>query len=578
MDTFNSTTVMQQIEQEMDTRLPYRVGWPTLPVLPVVEEWDEDGTIFDKWTLAKIRRILLHEHIIKRFHLEPSYRFNRGQEKRPTLKISAVYDPALGNNTWIEAVKSIRQYLLSKGNDATIEIIDIAANYGHGRKPIDDDETGKKFREFLPTLHSLLVHHSWVALDLVDMSPKEADPSRPTIIISALDANSESWWSDTLPLIRNRAPAGLDIELRLGDEDMLASAHSDPRISIPAIAPMGACCGASGSQETGALGGLVVLGNEDLNLGLTCHHVLCKDSPGAQCIAPDHKLSTIVVAPSDKSIQDYTEDLDKSARCYESLKMQRHYRYTKSSKWVRIDERKVENRTRLEKKTISAIDRRLGGIFASSGFRSAMYDEDTGGLEDKDGNKLQWALDWCLVAPRPERGVSRVVTDVREYFGLKLSKNARPQEYRSLNGATTLSVVRKSPSGWARGRISKTPSVLNPVFFKKAHNPEAHEPDMHAVDNLDDCNRPVLAYGIVTGSSSEMFLNRGDSGTMVLLDESGDTAVIAGLGFASNSASGVAYMTPMRVVIQDIENVTGKTVSVPQYGGQFTDDFNDTTL
>jgi hypothetical protein len=51
---------------------------------------------------------------------------------------------------------------------------------------------------------------------------------------------------------------------------------------------------------------------------------------------------------------------------------------------------------------------------------------------------------------------------------------------------------------------------------------------------------------------------------VVLLNESGVQAVAVGLKFAANEATNVSYMTPMRLVIRDIESITGAKVVQPE--------------
>ncbi|KAH8732077.1 hypothetical protein GQ44DRAFT_767116 [Phaeosphaeriaceae sp. PMI808] len=549
------STEMNQLDQQVDTRLSYRVGWPTLPVLPV--ESKTDRTLVSKETLSKIKEILQSREV-PYFAVDIGYRFNHGQEPQPTVTVPVqYYNPVTGNSSWIEAVKAIRRYMISINNNMAIEIIDWFAYRGRFTQPIDsnDDTTTDNWKSFFPILQTHIQRHQWITLDVINRGLK-VDKCSPTIVITARDANSESWWSDTLPLLREKAPPGLEIELLVGDtiftSDWVGTTSSYDKFTVP----MGSSCGFTGAKDCGTLGGQVALGNKSLPFGLSNHHVLGRNLAKHESTEPEKGLHISVVSPSDQDHECFQKGLRESA----SNLLKRIKRYEKDitkSRLTAACKLQLEEVKKVQSAT-EPFNRNFGKIYASSGFRSAVYDEDTGRLKDADGKQLEWALDWCLVAIEAHkdaqgsptqlyRGIEDCVTGVTSQ--IMLDPAVAVTNYRRLNGATGIKVAKKGrTTNWTTGNISKIASVINGEVF-------------------GNYKGPVLCYAIASTRKTYNFLEPGDSGSLVFLNQATESPEIVGLGFASNDSSMVSYMTPMHVVVKDIKQVTKQAVQLPCLAG-----------
>jgi hypothetical protein len=102
-------------------------------------------------------------------------------------------------------------------------------------------------------------------------------------------------------------------------------------------------------------------------------------------------------------------------------------------------------------------------------------------------------------------------------------------------------------TGWTTGKVSSVPSVITLQ------------------------GRGVLVYTIVGKKKRIPFLEPGDIGSLVLLDQRQASKVsgeaIVGLGFAAAETSGASYMITMHLIIDHIEHVTNGKVIEPRYAG-----------
>ncbi|KAH8728025.1 hypothetical protein GQ44DRAFT_724569 [Phaeosphaeriaceae sp. PMI808] len=437
-------TSIDQFDQEVDTRLPYRVGWPKLPVLPV--EAENSSKLFSQELRSHVSEIL-HTHQIAGT-IQPAYRFNRGQEGKLTLVIVVHDGLGMDHSSWPAALKDI--HVLNKGLDK--------------------------------------------------------DSCRPTVVLTARDASSLSWWDNTLPKLRRQIPKGLEIELLFGDNIFNVTWTEDETWTSTMASYdaskilMGSSCGVSGTKGSRTLRG--------------------------------------------------------------SLKLEGY------------------NKAKADQTTINAFDRRAGKVFASSGFRSAIYDEDTRGMKDDNNQPLEWALDWCLVAPKPE-GSRHVDNTVQGSTArMPLTEGALVDHYCKLNVTTDIDIAKKGrTTDWTTGKINPVASVLKKkTLFLNSKTLSilkgiAIHPldDFKARDGSKAYGRPVLCYVVVATGRSKLLMMLGDSGSFVLSNEAREQARLLGLAFGSNSASLVAYMTPMRVVAKDIKYVTGHDLEYPSFAGDINE-------
>jgi hypothetical protein len=102
-----------------------------------------------------------------------------------------------------------------------------------------------------------------------------------------------------------------------------------------------------------------------------------------------------------------------------------------------------------------------------------------------------------------------------------------------------------------------------------SESPTASRPRLCCTYGVEACVQPRLTcLWDQVHLKNRKFLSPGDSGSVVLLKEPGEKAVVVGLGYAANRVTMVSYVMPIDFVQKDIEHVTGCRMTEPVYGGE----------
>lgn len=279
-----------EIEENIDSRLSYRKGWPILAPLPLRIVYDGGAISYFPNRAKHIPKI---ELLLQLQRVEPRsidivdrvpFAAAKTDESTATLLITA--EPGTGN--MFMAVRDIRKYLSSQDIHVAIELIDERAHWMR-TYPVTSVEPATI--ESWKTMRNHVVDYldesgiDWVSVNVLhrglDMS-KDLCP--PTIVISARNAASSRWWDEILPNVRNMCRTQLEVELVREDEvafdpyELAKNAGGTLNIDVfDKIIPMGASCGPVSSIGSGTIGGGVTLRRNGQDLGvfaLSNHHVV----------------------------------------------------------------------------------------------------------------------------------------------------------------------------------------------------------------------------------------------------------------------------------------------------------------
>lgn len=281
-----------EIEENIDSRLDFRRGWPTLAPLPLKVVHGDAASYFPNYDkhLSQIQLLLELQRVqpqgINIVHRIPLGATN-ADESTATLFITV--KQGAGNSYM--AVRDIRKYLASHDIHVAIEIIDERAQL-------------IKTYAILPSETEVLYHWSrvrdlvtkklddiktkWVSVTLLrrglDLS---RDSCPPTVVISARDAANSKWWNEILPAIRNQCRPHFHVELVPEDnsifdpqEDAKLAGSLLPISQFTSQVPMGGSCGPASTIGNGTMGGILRLRQPDQNLdvcGLSNNHVVESD-------------------------------------------------------------------------------------------------------------------------------------------------------------------------------------------------------------------------------------------------------------------------------------------------------------
>ncbi|KAF2108556.1 hypothetical protein BDV96DRAFT_652807 [Lophiotrema nucula] len=583
----------------IDRRLPYRIGSPWLPVLPVLTtDIDDIEAILPNKSQIAIGDIL------RRLSINASFagfvhRHNRGQAtNRNTVTLLIVSE--LKTEQDIEkcetAVHRICENAAQSRSNCAVEIIDCQAFPAHLPVfpiPETSQHLVAVWNSLLPQLQTLIESRQWVTIDGMLQRRPHSVP-RPTAIISAKDANDSIWWDELLPDIRElflKNNWDFDVALLHLDRSPLSGdeARGD-RVDEPEIhegwyenpVGVGSSCGIAGSESSGTLGGRFVLTKDNiaLEMGLTSANVLLRGSTFDMTTGPfrpSTSLSTVkVVSPSE---QDHAREVKARETLLDSATNEAAM-YTGGNDAVAlgthfqsfVDKKNMYQRRRDE---ANAADCHLGSVYASSGQITTPNPQYEGALRDN------WALDWALVKMTPSKTIASHVRHV--------PSSARFQSFDKISKWYSISAdvshnVRKfgRSTGWTTGRVNLLQSAMkldggDSVDWYSNEPPllgEGSTVDKVTFSKGGFGGQVVHCHSVVDTrdwKTHHRFLRPGDSGSLVLydgnLDEDGVVAVV-GLSVGENDASRASYMTPIDLVIGHIEEVTGGTVTYPRKGGR----------
>ncbi|KAF1998579.1 hypothetical protein P154DRAFT_577921 [Amniculicola lignicola CBS 123094] len=500
----------------IDNRLPYRIGSPILPALPVVGD----------------------------------------QSRHETLLVisKATEESAL---VWALAVTQIRKHFNTIGLNYEIEIIDQRAHEGLHTMAIDPIQLNVNNwnEEILPTILQHLNERKWLSVDILRREhPLAKDLFPMSVVISAQDADNQDWWENILPGLRrylntNKMSHVQIVVLFLQDLFLCDGIQTPPNMELLHTVygekdewPMGASCSRAGVQSSGTLGCRVVLQSEDksLYMGLTNFHVLKGSNTSSVVIPsdPDHQIA-IETSKKDVELAQDKVDYDQEKAIAKGCEAQESYQVT-----LRHQEMQQQN--------ISNFDRQAGTIYATSGF-SVWTESD----------KASWIMDWGLFQTAADRTVSPRLP----YHGGARLKSIRGDRYGSiLRKEYVYDVIKRGrSSGWTKGTISAIQSAVQVSLLPPV---EAAGPSQIQIPEYGP--RALYCFAIITKNHTP-FLQSGDSGAAIMLNESGldqNDGVIVGLGFTRNTSTEASYMIPIDLVMKSIEKDTDCKIVEPFYVGE----------
>lgn len=450
-------------------------------------------------------------------------------------------------------------------------------------------------------------------------------PSRekqPTAIISARDADDQSWWDRTIPALAQLLQSNdLNVDivlLYLKDLEFMTtngstgphSIISDEFYQVPI--KMGTSCALSQSSFTssGTLGGKIKLRNNKslVELGLTNYHVMKDGLPNKGSLSGPFppgsgKTYRNATSPSNSDHEAFVKALNDSLidvkKQYQEQTQTLEFLDENDTSWTSTTfavkryfhlQRLLE--VQLEEST--GASRHIGRIYAASGFRTCKNGRMPVDIPE---SRRDWALDWCLIQMDKSKPISNELSNLPSSVGVL--ENVAVTRYCSISRTPNYKVIKRGrTSGYTSGTISAIDSTIryakgqwvrqDGVGGRKVYrhnisqiNPKARLQDTSQTDHISPTNDQipleeawhdelVSVFPIISTKKTVLkFMEPGDSGSLILLDRAKPTlAPIIGLGFSGNDVSGVSYMMPIDLILKDIEAVTGGKVIEPRYAGE----------
>ncbi|KAF2733702.1 hypothetical protein EJ04DRAFT_524237 [Polyplosphaeria fusca] len=589
MATAATTTTKHVLCGIIDERLPYRIGCPVLPVLPVESTPAFTPVIQDKFSFYIQVQTILRKLIRPKIH-GFLHRFSHNTSPTGTLTflVTATYGPG-SQAKWRTCVLKLRRLIINETKtQVAVEIIDtaVAFRYPPPKVILNQENVIIAASKLLPKVIDMICQYQWISIDVLCWYLPGVIPSyQPAIVICARDALDTMWWSNTLPKIRKLLyEAGGHLKVVLLFLDTLSLMICEPPdtdkpntwpepdtfiaqgMYEPNEPNMGTSCGREGSKHSGTLGGAVQLkkNGKTYNLGLTNCHVLLDDTDInlKKRLPPSPHLRRMkVMSPSD---EDHSF-VWKQRRAKLREVHRDHLQY--SREWGEIPERQgiIDDLRGYEDSAWQSLakakdfrdKREIGTIYAVSGYKTCALE----GITD------DYALDWGLIELNSHSKICNIVPD--------FSGDRTVPPGTQINTWTPIGIKsqyrvakRGRTSLWTTGKINTLPSTLN-CFYLGPENPTNMAQD--TIKNIPFDKERVVTYCIIEDKEKKEkeFLKSGDSGSLALLaplndSDPGPPGAIVGLCFASNLSTGAAYMTSMEMVVKNIEDVTGGTVTMPR--------------
>lgn len=210
-------------EVVIDSRLPYRIGCPILPAMPVKtlhsHNVEASGPI-PGYRESDITGVLAkHEILVHGILL--AGRATDGMDPKDsdpiTLVILSTYKDGC-QEKWVNAVKEMRTNLVQNKIDWTIELVDRGVYYESPEiGPIlsTDKDIIQGWAKVRPDFFEIIEARDWVSVEVFyrDFPSREKQPS---VIICARDAGSSPWWDSTIPALKQLLQANdLNIDIVL---------------------------------------------------------------------------------------------------------------------------------------------------------------------------------------------------------------------------------------------------------------------------------------------------------------------------------------------------------------------------
>jgi hypothetical protein len=167
---------------------------------------------------------------------------------------------------------------------------------------------------------------------------------------------------------------------------------------------------------------------------------------------------------------------------------------------------------------------------------------------------MEFLMDWGLVKIASTRQLFHDLPDGPD--AVQMGPMSEIVNYRMLDFDQEYKVAKfGGTSGWTTGAINRA------AFYLRLRDDDS---SLLPVGPAHRFGKVGLACGILDDKKETDFIEPGDSGSIVLLNEVTIEACAVGLGFASNQSNYVSYMVPCDLVVKNTEKVTKCKVTTPQ--------------
>ncbi|PGG96002.1 hypothetical protein AJ80_09882 [Polytolypa hystricis UAMH7299] len=496
----------EEIEKHIDTRLPYRTGWPKLATLPLVTRFEKNlDSQFPN--ISKIEASLEEQRL---FPILPS-----------EIELVSLWEQGL--------------------RDQTIE-----------------------------TLDNSHLRWTSLSVFRCGFKEDSLEKCIPTILISAADANADRWWEDILPAIRTLSAPNMEVCLIQGDQfimDSRTGAESAARrlqvadFSKPEIS-MGTSCGLAGEKGSGTMGGMVRLEKGGQNFGvfgLSNHHIMMSSGLKAgkdnNIISQSPFLTKVLVSWSAdvRSVAVTANNVSMppthpSVQLESFIKEEIEGTPDKIGLRVKVEMGEEFKRSVLQnaERTLAKFEQEVSVIQNSNRLAGHLY--STSGYRTANMNGEDWALDWSLTKLDISRRMENTIPSGASPADFMDSQSCLNKYSDVIHGRLKVAKYGRC-TGWTEGVVTAIQTVFS--------------------DFGSPYGKKVVAWAAGTTLYPNNFAVPGDSGSVVFDadDKSSYKCCWVGLLFAANEGMEIVFFAPMSLVLKDISNVTGCTVVEPVKSG-----------
>ncbi|KZM28701.1 uncharacterized protein EKO05_0009896 [Ascochyta rabiei] len=570
----------EEIQNDMDNKkVPYRRGWPDLQSLPLNSTDLHIENLFSRPQrddiMARARTIFAVQRLVTDFQ-EITFRLPDNVNADGSTDLSAFVtflftaDMVKDVDKVDRVIIQIRQSFMQVPafNDISIECLHLGclvAPPTYAVSPNDVTVRSKSEAVVDFVMQQLKKERCvWLCIEVVRRGlVEDTDRCQPTILITTPTANELRWYTTVLPGIRNflvkKAPA-FQIELLRADSLFRARKQHPPTdkvdgTSYEKIVTMGSSVGIEGDEFSGGtLGGVVTLeggGQPTVRCGITNWHVVRDsrlDKHKTLFQKPQYMLS-----PSTQDHQGYLGHFQARMK-----------NYAKNSEQGDCSAQALWKNANTQHNNIAKIDRTIGFVHTASGFRSMTTpryatDSMTGSNDnDKVKNQLRFSLDWALIAVASS--TDRVLLNVLPDKNLLVNSDNEVNGSFICNQWSTFNVNKNMvkvakvgrTSGWTFGHINSELIHISP------DNPEFQEmASLYGSTAGDPCH----CFGVISDPRTTLFMEPGDSGSILLHPDSG---AWLGLLFGT-TGSGHGMFIAIDRIFQDIKAITGQEVTAPSF-------------
>ncbi|KAH6882796.1 hypothetical protein BKA58DRAFT_351961 [Alternaria rosae] len=572
----------EEIREEMDPGyVRHRSGWPTLAPLPLdtVIEGVREMIPDEPQRLQDVQNILGSQGLLTSgtsflfaFRVPRDATEENDDAEYLTLLITVdmLKHAHKVENALIRIRSSFRDR--TSTDNVQIECVDFRAKHSMWSFAIfhDDDKVREQWANACPSVLSLLDNHEWLSVEVLRRGLiDDRQKCSPTIVITTPTARDSKWFENVVPSIKAEiadAAPDFDIEIlcgvtMLGGRRRHRATEVVDGSSFVKNIGMGSSVGIANDEKCcSTLGGSVTLSG-GIRCGITNWH----------CVR-DERLDNVISKTTNKALGVDNKTLANMPQAIVSPATFDHHGYLGVLQdEIKLHgtyaaagdvESKMEHKEKDEEyKMIEKFDRRIGNVYAGSGRRTVKankYASDPNTGRSKDKMKALQAtflfpLDWALVrmGNTTKRDVINSLPNVRSTKTKLLAKQqCRQWSTFNVNKETVHVAKYGRTSGWTVGTINSCLLIINP-------DKDEEISDVYGFDakNAGSC------FGVTSKDGQSAFIELGDSGSILLHDESGTQL---GLLFGV-TGTGQGIFLPMDIVIQDIKRITGKDVIAPSY-------------